>query len=97
MTPAKRSPEEWKALIAEHAASGKSQQAFVQEKKLVLSSFQYWKRRLENSGDESSFVAVKTEGKRPEKTLRIEFTNGIKLEVSPLDGLEEIFRMLAGL
>jgi hypothetical protein len=97
MTQPKRSAEEWKTLIEEHETSGKSQQAFVREKKIVLSSFQYWRRRLEKEVSADDFVVVKAPVKRPGGALRIELANGIKVEVSGLDGLDEILRILVGL
>ena len=42
----RRSREQWRQLLDEHAASGQTQTAFCQAKGLCLASFQNWKRKL---------------------------------------------------
>ena len=42
----RRTAEQWRSLIAEQAESGLSQQAFCKRKRLSLSTFTLWKRRL---------------------------------------------------
>ena len=46
----RRTAEQWRSLIAEQAESGLSQQAFCKRKRLSLSTFALWKRRLSESG-----------------------------------------------
>ena len=45
----RRGREAWRQLIAEQQQSGLSQQAFCQEKGLVVTTFHHWKRRLAES------------------------------------------------
>ena len=45
-TRTRRTAEQWRTLIAEQAGSGLSQEAFCKQKKLALSTFASWKRRL---------------------------------------------------
>lgn len=45
-TRIRRTPDQWRELIAEQAASGMSQEAFCKHKRLALSTFANWKRRL---------------------------------------------------
>lgn len=45
-TRIRRSAEQWRALIAEQADCGLSQSAFCKRKRLSLSTFTLWKRRL---------------------------------------------------
>ena len=49
--PKRRTADQWRALIAEQAESGLSQSAFCKRKKLALSTFNLWKRRLAESGE----------------------------------------------
>lgn len=42
----RRSRDEWAQLVAEQQQSGLSQQAFCEQRGVVLSSFRNWKRRL---------------------------------------------------
>ena len=45
----RRTAEQWRALIAEQSECGLSQSAFCKRKKLALSTFNLWKRRLAES------------------------------------------------
>jgi putative transposase len=45
-TRTRRTPEQWRQLIAEQAESGLSQEAFCKKRRLALSTFANWKRRL---------------------------------------------------
>lgn len=45
-TRIRRTPDQWRELIAEQAASAMSQEAFCKHKRLALSTFANWKRRL---------------------------------------------------
>lgn len=45
-TRTRRCADQWRTLIAEQAESGLSQEAFCKEKRLALSTFANWKRRL---------------------------------------------------
>ena len=42
----RRTAEQWRSLIGEQAESGLSQRAFCKRKRLSLSTFTLWKRRL---------------------------------------------------
>jgi hypothetical protein len=46
----RRSQDEWQHLITEQQSSQLSQKAYCQEHGLVLSTFQYWKRKLVSVG-----------------------------------------------
>lgn len=45
-TRTRRTADQWRTLIAEQASSGMSQEAFCKHKRLALSTFANWKRRL---------------------------------------------------
>jgi len=45
-TRTRRTADQWRALIREQAGSGMSQEAFCKDKRLALSTFTNWKRRL---------------------------------------------------
>ena len=47
----RRTAEQWRSLIAEQADSGLSQAAFCKRKRLSLSTFSLWKRRLSEPGE----------------------------------------------
>ena len=46
ITRTRRSANQWRKLIAEQADSGLSQEVFCKQKRLALSTFANWKRRL---------------------------------------------------
>ncbi len=46
----RRGQEEWQHLITQQQSSQLSQRAYCQEHGLGLSTFQYWKRKLESAG-----------------------------------------------
>lgn len=48
----RRTAQQWQALIAEQAECGLSQSAFCKRKRLALSTFSLWKRRLSEAGPE---------------------------------------------
>ena len=48
----RRSREQWRRLLDEHAASGQTQTVFCQAKGLCLASFQHWKRKLSAVSEE---------------------------------------------
>ena len=50
----RRTAEQWRSLIAEQAECGLSQAAFCKRKRLSLSTFTLWKRRLAESGEPSA-------------------------------------------
>lgn len=45
-TRTRRTADQWRTLIAEQSDSGMSQEAFCKHKRLALSTFANWKRRL---------------------------------------------------
>ncbi len=45
-TRTRRTADQWRKLIAEQGDSGLSQEAFCKHKRLALSTFANWKRRL---------------------------------------------------
>lgn len=45
-TRTRRTADQWRTLIAEQSDSGMSQEAFCKHKRLALSTFTNWKRRL---------------------------------------------------
>lgn len=47
----RRSREEWQQLVTEQHQSGLGQKAFCEKRGLVLSTFNYWKRRLGDAVD----------------------------------------------
>jgi len=49
-TRVRRTAEQWRSLIAEQSESGLSQAAFCKRKRLSLSTFSLWKRRLAEPG-----------------------------------------------
>lgn len=50
-TRTRRTADQWRTLISEHAESGLSQEAFCKRKQLALSTFANWKRRLATEPD----------------------------------------------
>jgi putative transposase len=46
ITRTRRSADQWRKLISEQTDSGLSQEAFCKHKRLALSTFANWKRRL---------------------------------------------------
>lgn len=52
-TRTRRSAEQWRALIVEQADYGLSQSAFCKRKRLSLSTFTLWKRRLSETVSEA--------------------------------------------
>lgn len=62
----RRSATQWQQLISEQAESGLSQAAFCKRKRLPLSTFTHWKRRLSieldeqerNTPDQSSWIEL---------------------------------------
>jgi putative transposase len=49
----RRGADEWRRLVHEQADSGLSQAAFCKTHRLSLSTFQYWKKRIGLSHQES--------------------------------------------
>ena len=47
----RRTAEQWSALITEQAESDLSQSAFCKRKRLALSTFSLWKRRLSDTSE----------------------------------------------
>ncbi len=72
ITRTRRSADQWRKLIAEQADSGLSQEAFCKEKRLALSTFANWKRRLgsepavrdEQAPDPSTWIDLGSLGAR---------------------------------
>ena len=52
--------ERWTALFAEYEADGLTRKAFCQARGLKLSTFDYWRRRVQNSSGEPAVVKVAT-------------------------------------
>ena len=50
----RRTAKQWQALITEQAECGLSQSAFCKRKRLALSTFSLWKRRLLEAEPESA-------------------------------------------
>lgn len=71
-TRTRRSADQWRKLIAEQADSGLSQEAFCKHKRLALSTFANWKRRLgtepaaetERAPDSSTWIDLGSLGGR---------------------------------
>ena len=67
---ARRSREQWAALLAEQAQSGLSREAFCSSRGLVLSTFANAKRRLREAADTAGsgedFVALSVESPTPQ-------------------------------
>jgi len=52
---ARRARDEWSALVAEMAASGRSMSAYARDRGISLASLSYWKKKL---GSKKSDVSV---------------------------------------
>ena len=71
-TRIRRTADQWRKLIAEQEGSGLSQEAFCKQKRLALSTFANWKRRLgiepaaetERSPDASTWIDLGSLGAR---------------------------------
>lgn len=80
-------PDQWKALFAEHIASGKSAAAFCRERGIDEKRFFYRRKKL-SSGKE--FSALKPTAAQP---LTIELEGGLKLQVA-VDQLQAVLDVL---
>jgi len=71
-TRTRRSADQWRKLISEQADSGLSQEAYCKQKRLALSTFANWKRRLgsepavqdEHKPDPSTWIDLGSLGSR---------------------------------
>ena len=74
--------EEMQSLIEQWKESGKTQQAFCQERDLAFTTFYYWLKRYRRQVDESSFLPV-------------EISSGSHIEIRYPDGV--ILQLPAGI
>lgn len=77
----RRSEAEWQAIVARWKKSGQKPAAFCRREQIELASFLRWQRKLDGSGDESSFVPVTKSASPPPSTwsLTISLPNGCEL------------------
>lgn len=90
-TRIRRTPDQWRELIAEQAASAMSQEAFCKHKRLALSTFANWKRRLgstpvtqnECASDPSSWIDLSSLGVNGSSgwTIELDLGDGVCLRL----------------
>ena len=79
----------WRQRMVEWSGSGLSQAEYCHRSGIALSTFQYWKRRLEHqapSGEERSIIAVpfpgsSTAGSPVSKPLILHVGSGFRVEI----------------
>ena len=78
-------PEKWKALIEEWEVGDLTRKEFCKQNDLVLTSFDYWRRRLNNKDSKQSIVRI---GREPcigrmimhYKVFKLEIPENMKVE-----------------
>jgi hypothetical protein len=83
----------WQDIIRHWERSGISQKEFCKDERIAISTFRYWKKRLEESGEESRFVRVVTEEK-PRREISITFDAGIRMIIPDTIPNEALSRMI---
>ena len=96
MAKNQRSPDEWAQLIAEYKGSGLSPGEFIAKHRLTASNFYAWKKRLAGGVSDTGFTLVQSLVKPSPGGIKIELTNGIKIEIG-LPEFSKILPILAGL
>lgn len=67
----------WEDILRTWKRSGSTQDDFCRAERIAISTFRYWKKRLEGSGAESRFIRVVTEN-MPRK-ISVTFDTGIHM------------------
>lgn len=92
-TRIRRTPDQWRTIFAEHAASGLTQQAFCESTSIPFSTFSRWRQRLSREdvlAVETAADAVTDFVELPrvdhamhagELAVRLELGNGMVLEL----------------
>jgi hypothetical protein len=83
----------WQSIIRNWERTGISQKDFCIAERIAFSTFQYWKKRLESSGEESKFVRVVSE-KPSHHEITISFDVGIRMIVPDTVRYETLSRMI---
>lgn len=74
--PARRSADEWRALMRMYSRSGETRKQFCAQHGLALSTFEWWRRRLRQ--DFPTRVASRRSSPVPSNALFIELTEEVK-------------------
>lgn len=79
----RRSPEEWRDLLARFARSGLEPRDFCHKEKVHLTSFQRWQKRLANPTKSAEFIDVTpaTPDDASPWAIEIEFASGTVLRL----------------
>ena len=83
----------WQDIISNWERSVTSQKKFCKAERLAVSTFRYWKKRLEESGEVSKFVRVVAEEK-PRREISITFDAGIRMIIPDTIPNEALSRMI---
>jgi len=83
----------WQGIISTWERSGISQKEFCKDERIAISTFRYWKKRLEDSGTESKFVRLMAVEK-PRREISISFETGIRMIVPDSMPCETLSRII---
>jgi len=83
----------WQDIIRAWGRSEISQKDFCRARKIAFSTFQYWKKRLEDSGEEPRFVRVVAAGK-PQREISVSFETGIRMSIPDTIPCEILSRII---
>ncbi len=91
----------WRARIGEWRNSGQTQAGYCREKRIALSTFGYWRRRLTEPVLPQRFVRMAAVDTRPatRKRLTLILPDGLKVvfsERTPMSSVVEILEKLCG-
>ena len=77
--------DNWKQIICEQEASGKSVSAYCRQEDINGRTFYNWRKKLGNRKEikEEGFIQIKAIENRSGKILRIQTPGGYHLEVEP--------------
>ena len=94
--------DNWKQIICEQEASGKSVSAYCRQEDINGRTFYNWRKKLGNRKEikEEGFIQIKAIENRSGKILRIQTPGGYHLEVEPgteKNYVQSILAILAGL
>ena len=85
----------WQNIIRSWERSGLSQKDYCTTQKIAFSTFQYWKKRIEDAGggEEPKFVQVAFAGK-PHREITVAFEVGIRMSIPDTISCETLSRVI---
>ena len=94
--------DNWKRIISEQEASGKSVSAYCRDRGINGKTFYNWRKKLGSRQETKpeGFIQIKATENRSGKVLRIQTPGGYHLEVEPgteKNYVQSILAILAGL